>query len=536
MTSIMVVRAIPVPAVVHARLDKERPDFGVLDKHTKHETLRKNMKRCPLSSTASSSPPLQQSHQHAQGRRSRKRQMASVAASAADDWNQNPYLVAMGLLGILYLIVIFGLACWECLFSTARVQRLLHQASLATETGPTPFEYHHQSLLAEAASSSSTTATPSPSAQKWKRMLGNDNDESAWSFGDSFSWNDNNDDEDATVVDDDTNFVVDVLPDGMIQPPKPRYRTLSAASHIQSERGVLEDGTLFYRCGDWSTAPSRSSALDPSRDVVFLSAQTFFNQPVCDDALLVFGDDNSGARAFMELCHRSQQVASGIVDSITILDLNESVPPAQLQAALRELRDLGMVSTLPVAALVTPSAASAATIVDWILYGSDDELASLRTNVARNWIVADGDMSPLAFDPAHGYVHAPHHVVATTMTTHTDEGADENDTTASGIVRSHRGRMVSSPSFSIHVSPLYSFMAAHGGWPILSVYGERDVVGKKHADLLRDMAQAVVAEIGNVGTNVLVEAPREFAETMLTYLEQETLFQNRSFRKGRQVR
>jgi hypothetical protein len=439
-------------------------------------------------------------------------------------------LTAMGLLGVLYLIVIFGLACWECLFSTARVQRL-HQASLATETGPTPFEYHHQSLLAEAASSSSTTATPSPPAQTWKRMLGNDND-NAWSFGDSFSWNDfDNSNEDITVVDDDTNFVVQVLPDGMIQPPKPRYRTLSAASHIQSERGVLSDGTLFYRCGDWSSTPRSSSE---SRDVVFLSAQTFFDKPVCDDALLIFGDDNLGARAYMELCHRSQQVASGIVDSITILDLNESVPPARLQAALNELWDLGMVSTLPVAALVTPSGPSAATIVDWILYGTDDELASLRTSVARNWIVADGDMSQLAFDPSHGYVHAPHHVVATMSTA--DDTADENDTTAAADMVHSSCSSESSPSFSIHVSPLYSFMVAHGGWPILSVYGERDPVGKKHADLLRDMAQAVVAEIGNVGTNVLVKAPREFAETMLTYLEQETLFQKRSFRKGRQVR
>jgi hypothetical protein len=183
------------------------------------------------------------------------------------------------------------------------------------------------------------------------------------------------------------------------------------------------------------------------------------------------------------------------------------------------------------------------------LSSEPDELQSLKTQVARNWIVVDADMSDFEFNPDYGYRHARRHVIAEGVNDEVGlerrhEIASDNECRASSdddendtrVMPASSSLPLSSPSptantFSIHVSPLYSFLQEYGGWSMLYVHGVHDEFGQRNARILRELAKGVVAEIGDVGANVLVEAPIEFAEAMLTYLEQERSFQGRTFRK-----
>ena len=98
----------------------------------------------------------------------------------------------------------------------------------------------------------------------------------------------------------------------------------------------------------------------------------------------------------------------GMLDSITILDMDGTEEPELLMNTMEGLLDLGLLATLPVAALVTPGTSSSL-IMDWILYGDWTMLSEQR--VAEHWILISAGAAVL---PALG--DDPSTTTSTTVT------------------------------------------------------------------------------------------------------------------------
>lgn len=244
-------------------------------------------------------------------------------------------------------------------------------------------------------------------------------------------------------------------------------------------------GVNYYHCSGLlsqpetvpmsSTVPEDSAALHNSRDVVILGGGRFFSGGAYspNGGYIRLPNDSVGELAFLEFCHR----ARGVLDSITVVNLDTAVAPAVLLGVLEGLEKHNRVSALPVAALVTPGP-SAGTVVDWILYG---DVRVLTSRVARHWIPISADSVLQAVDEE-----------------------DEEDT-------------IENMSAALHSSPLHMIE----NWPVLAIYGSTDPVGRQGAELLQaEVSGTVVAEIEG-GPLCFLESPLQFSDTIIDYMEEQ---------------
>jgi hypothetical protein len=209
------------------------------------------------------------------------------------------------------------------------------------------------------------------------------------------------------------------------------------AAGITIESGFLTS-IPYYRCSS-SSSSSGGGTTEEVRDVVLLHGSRFTKENWKTSGIMEKFCSNNNIR-------------------VTAFDLDVQATHEELDKLLLTMKESHMVSTLPVDALVTPSA-SGSTIVKWVLQGDVDKLTKERV---RRWI-------PVASNSV-------------------------NQLTTSNLAKLK-------------------------GWPILAIYGDKDVGGKHSSELLEEKAGATLQVISG-GHPCYLDSPDTFVKRVVRYLDE----------------
>jgi len=164
----------------------------------------------------------------------------------------------------------------------------------------------------------------------------------------------------------------------LVVPVHTQNKKVAFNTHIKLHEGKA-NGVKYLRCdiandsrlsGQRTDLPTTNGE---SRDVVFLDT-THFQTPIAN----LYTKTSS----ILQLCTKG--TTSGLLDSVTVLEMHGTEEPKKLMQTLEALKARNLVTSLPVAALVTPGKSSSL-ILEWILY---EDVASLQHKMARHWIPA----------------------------------------------------------------------------------------------------------------------------------------------------
>ena len=267
-------------------------------------------------------------------------------------------------------------------------------------------------------------------------------------------------------------------------------------SQINFEQGNV-DGVQYYRCdvkkiplvgssqGAVSEAPmppggsvqvhdDERDEASSSRDMVILDGKRFFDKSKVGRGgnLDIASEDYRNGETILQLC--GQAARNRVLDSIIVLEMDGTEDPKKLMITLEELLNGNKVSSLPVAALVTPGHSSSL-VIDWILY---EDFATLSTRVAQHWIPIEAGSTVLQ---ALG------------------DGNDDMSAALQSIVSNNRSH------HPLHVMD---------DWPTLAVHCTDDD-NPSWVELLG--ASTSTGEVEG-GSNCLVDQPSDMAAALLDYL------------------
>jgi len=267
-------------------------------------------------------------------------------------------------------------------------------------------------------------------------------------------------------------------------------------SQINFEQGSF-DGVQYYRCdvkkiplvgslqAAVSEAPMPVGGFDQvhdekrdetpsSRDMVILDGKRFFDKSKVGRGgkLDIASEDYRNGETILQLC--GQAAKNRVLDSIIVLEMDGTEDPKKLMITLEELLNGNKISSLPVAALVTPGRSSSL-VLDWILY---EDFATLSTRVAQHWI-------PIA--------------AGSTVLQALGDGNDDMSVALQNIVSNNRS------DHPLHVMD---------DWPTLAVHCTGDD-NPSWVELLG--ASTSTGEVEG-GSNCLVEEPSAMATALLDYL------------------
>jgi pimeloyl-ACP methyl ester carboxylesterase len=196
-------------------------------------------------------------------------------------------------------------------------------------------------------------------------------------------------------------------------------------------------------------------------------------------------DEQVGEHAWAQYCQSlSHSGPAAKIDNLVALELDLAASPSTVRQVLRALYYDHRLAALPVAALVTPEAATK-TIVDWVVYG--DVTAPFLQRLARHWIpVAAGTY----------FLQA--------MEDDADDGGN---------------RSSDAPQASVPL-PKRSVFSSLDGWPVLSVFGVGDPESEQAAHRLRgEIVSASALKLRGGGRACYLQYPEDFLAEIQRYLE-----------------
>ena len=202
--------------------------------------------------------------------------------------------------------------------------------------------------------------------------------------------------------------------------------------------------------------------------------------------------------------------------AVTALDLPVSADYRQLVDALEDLRREGIVRSLPVSALVTPSA-SGKSVTDWINAASSATTKKKNKDNTNSDSGSDDDSDdssslttltavPKITDYVRLWVPVASYSVAKSSASQLQ--AFITTTTTTNVIGGSKTTRTNTKPTTASTTPIQ----------ILAVYGDRDKKGKKVSVKLRDQAGAKALRLPG-GHPVYLDSPNEFVDALAKEIE-----------------